>query len=102
LLSAEKYLSRCSLIGPDIGVALRDLKSGSSLGGRLEELRGHSALVATRAQLTATLALTELDGIARRLVLFPGDLSREFLPVVASAAGADAIVSDEASPEVNE
>lgn len=102
MLSAEKYLSRCSLIGPYISVALRDLKSASSLGGRLQELRGHSVLVATRAQLTAAFALTELDGIARLACSVPGDLSREFLPGVGSAAGADAIVSDEASSEVND
>jgi acyl-coenzyme A synthetase/AMP-(fatty) acid ligase len=100
LLSAEKYLSWCTLIGPDSSVSLRDLAWGSSLGGRLEELRGHSVLVATRNQLTAALALTELDGIARRLVLCPGDLSCELLPAVASEAGVDAIVSDETSPDL--
>lgn len=97
MLSAEKYLSGCSLSGPDASVSLGDLAWGSSLGGRLEELRGRSVLVATRDQLTAGLALIELDGIARRLVLCPSDLPLEFLPSVAATAGVDAIVSDEAT-----
>ena len=95
MLSAEKYLSGGSLVGLDASASLRDLTWGSSLGGRLEELRGRSVLVATRDQLVAALALIELDGVARRLVLCPGDLQRELLPSVASTAGADAMVSDE-------
>ena len=80
-----------------MSVPLRDLAWGSSLGGRLEELRGRSVLVATRDQLTAALALIELDGIARRLVLCPPDLPRELLPYLAATARVDAIVSDETS-----
>ncbi len=101
MLSAEKYLSGCSLIGPDTSVALGDLAWGSSLGGRLQELRGRSVLVATRDQLTAGLALIELDGIARRLVLCPPDLPRELLPYLAAKARVDAVVSDEAAPDEN-
>jgi acyl-coenzyme A synthetase/AMP-(fatty) acid ligase len=95
LLSAEKFLAASSLIGPDAAVSLADLAWGSSLDGQLEELRGHSVLVATRDQLTAGLALIELDGIARRLVLCPPDLARERLPYIAETAGVDAVVSDE-------
>jgi acyl-coenzyme A synthetase/AMP-(fatty) acid ligase len=95
LLSAEKHLSGCSLIGSDATASLRDLAGSSSLGGRLEELRGRSVLVATRDQLTAGLALIELDGIARRMVLSPGNLPRAFLPYIAATAEVDAIVSDE-------
>jgi len=95
LLSGEKYLSDCSLIGPDVSLSLRDLAWGSSLAGRLEELRGRSVLIATRDQLSAGLALVELDGIARRLVLCPRDLPRERLSFVASTACVDAVVSDE-------
>jgi acyl-coenzyme A synthetase/AMP-(fatty) acid ligase len=95
LLSAEKYISGCSLVALDASVSLGDLSGASSLGGRLEELRGRSVLVATRDQLTAALALIELDGIARRLVLCPCDVSRERLPLLAAIAGVDAVVSDE-------
>jgi acyl-coenzyme A synthetase/AMP-(fatty) acid ligase len=97
LLSAEPNISGCSLIGPDAIVSLRDLSSRSSLAGRLEELRGSAVLIATRDQLTAGLALVELDGVARRLVLCPGDLPRERLREVAATAEADALVADETS-----
>ena len=42
----------------------------------------------------AALALIELDGVARRLVVCPPDLSSEHLPAVIAKAGVDAIVSD--------
>ena len=58
-------------------------------------------LVAIRDQLTAGLALIELDGIARRMVLCPADLPRKLLPYLAATARVDAIVSDEAAPDAN-
>jgi acyl-coenzyme A synthetase/AMP-(fatty) acid ligase len=78
---------------------LADLVHGSALGGRGEELRGQSVVVATKDQLTAALALIELDGIARRLVLCPADLPPEHLSSVIDSANADAIVSDHPAPE---
>src|SRR2546422_10784672 len=59
------------LWGAEGSVGLGELGRGSSLGGRLEELRGGSALVATRGQLTTARALIELDGGARRPVVRP-------------------------------
>ena len=97
MLTAEKSLSRCSLIGRDATVALRDLACGSSLGGGLNDLRGRSVLVSTRDQLTAALSLIELDGIARRMVLYPGDLNRDRLAYVIKTADVDTLVSDEAA-----
>ena len=82
------------LWGADASVTLADLARGSSLGGRLEELRGRSVLVVTKDQLTTALALIELDGIARRLVLCPPDLPFEHLPSVIATAEVDALVSD--------
>lgn len=82
------------LWGADANASLDDLASGSSLGGRLEELRGRSVLVAPRDQLTTALTLIEIDGIARRLVLCPPDLPLEHLPAIAATAGVDAVVSD--------
>ena len=93
-LSAAGNLSGRFLCGADATVALGDLVRGSALGGRGEELRGRSVLVATTDQLTAALALIELDGIARRLVLCPPDLPPEHLPFVIDSAAVDAIVSD--------
>ena len=81
------------LHGRETSVALGDLVRGTSLGGRLPELAGRSVLVATGDQLTAALALIELDGVARRLVLCPPDLPAEHLPSVVADAEVDAIVT---------
>src|SRR5947209_14320659 len=93
-LSAAGHLSERALWGADASVTLGDLVRGSSLSGRLELLRGRSVLVATRDQLTAALALIELDAVARRLVLCPPDLPAEHLRFVAATAAVDALVSD--------
>jgi acyl-coenzyme A synthetase/AMP-(fatty) acid ligase len=81
------------LHGRNVSVALADLARGTSLGGRLPELAGRSVLVATGDQLTAALALIELDGVARRLILCPPDLAREHLPTVIADAEVDAVVT---------
>ncbi len=78
---------------------LGDLVRGSSLGGRIEELRGRSVLVATTDQLTAALALIELDGVARRLILCPPDLPLEHVLVIMATAAVDAVVSDRTAPD---
>ena len=75
-------------------VSLADLLGGTSLGGRRPQLRGRSVLVTTRDQLATALALIELDGVARRLIICPADISAEHLPSVIDRAGVDAIVSD--------
>lgn len=89
-----------SLRSADAAVTLDDLVSGSTLGGRLEELRGRSVLIATNSQLAAATALIELDGIARRLVLCPPDLAREHFPAVIRTAEVDALVSDHDASEI--
>jgi acyl-coenzyme A synthetase/AMP-(fatty) acid ligase len=75
-------------------VALSDLRSGTGFGGRLPELSGRSVLLAPQDQLAAAVAMIELDGIARRMIICPPDLSAEHLPEVIGRAGVDAIVSD--------
>jgi acyl-coenzyme A synthetase/AMP-(fatty) acid ligase len=91
-------LSDRALWGAEASVSLGDLVDGSGLGGRLEELRDRSVLVATGDQLTAALALIELDGVASRLVLCPPDLPAEHVPYVVATAAVDAQVIDEAAP----
>jgi acyl-coenzyme A synthetase/AMP-(fatty) acid ligase len=78
-------------------VALSELVGGSIFGTALESLRGRSVLLATHDQLPTALALIELDGVARRMVLCTPDLKPEQLAAVAATAQADAIVLDEAS-----
>ena len=91
--NASDCVGRC-LWGVGAGVSLSDLLRGTTLGGRLPELSGRSVLIATQDQLAAGLALVELDGVARRVVICPPDLSPEHLPSVIARAGVDAIVSD--------
>jgi acyl-coenzyme A synthetase/AMP-(fatty) acid ligase len=85
----------------DIGgsVVLGDLIHGSSLASPLDELRGCSALIRTTRQLAAALALLELDGVARRLVICPPDLPLEHLSIIAEAAEIDTIIFDQEFPE---
>lgn len=85
------------LHGRGSSVALSELVAGSIFGTALESLRGRSVLLATHDQLPTALALIELDGVARRMVLCTPDLKPEQLAAVAATAQADAIVVDEAS-----
>src|SRR5579864_2144376 len=78
-------------------VALSDVLGGSSFGGQLSALSGRSVLLATRNPLAAALALIELDGVARRIVLCPPDLPTLHLPSIIAKAEVDAIVSDDST-----
>ena len=80
--------------GRSASVAPAELAAGSTFGTALESLRGRSVLIAVREQLAAALALIELDGLARRMVLCTPDLTPEQLAAVAATAEADAIVLD--------
>ncbi len=82
--------------------SLTDLIDGSSIDGRLDELRGRSVLVAAHDQLIAALALIELDGLARRLVICPPDLPRPHLSAIAAAAEVDALITDAAAGDLAE
>lgn len=98
LVEAAGRLSNRFLWSVNAGVALSELVRGSSLGGRLPEFRGRSVLLATKDQLTAALALIELDRVARRIVLCPPDLPIKDMPSVIATASVDAVVSDGAAP----
>src|SRR5258707_925982 len=81
-------------------VAFTDLVNGSSLGGRLAAFRGRSVLVAAREQFTAALAMIELDGVARRLVICPPDVPQDHLRAIVVTAEIDAVVSDCGTPDL--
>jgi len=78
-------------------IELGDLARHSAFGGQLEELRGASVLLIAKDQLTAALAMLELDGVARRLVLCTPDLPLQHLPGVIAGAETDCCVRDEGS-----
>ena len=88
------------LWGAEASADLGDLAAGSSLDGRVDDIRERSVLVATQSQFAAALALIELDGVARRIVLYPPDLAAEHLPAVMAMAEVDVVVSDQAAPEL--
>ena len=73
-------------------MTLTDLAGASILGGRLESLRGRTVVLALREQLATAVALVELDGVARRLVLCTPDLTPEQLAGVYAAAEADVLL----------
>jgi len=60
-----------------------------------DELGGSSIVLAAADQLAAAAALIQLDGLARRIVLYPPDLPREHLGYVAKTAEADLILTDD-------
>ena len=75
-------------------IALADLATRSCLPGGPEALRGRSVLLAMREQLSAGLALLELDGVARRLILCTPDLSPQIRAEVAAMAETGTELSD--------
>jgi acyl-coenzyme A synthetase/AMP-(fatty) acid ligase len=93
-LSVVGDLTARSVFGAEASLGWSELAAGTVLAGRTNELCGRSVVVATTNQLTAIAALVELDGAARRIVLYPPDLSLEHLPYVVHSAAVDAIVSD--------
>ena len=80
------------LWGAQESVCLDELVCGSSLGDAVAELAGRSVLLATSDQLTTALALIELDGVARRIILCPPDLPCEHFSHVIALGEADAVV----------
>jgi acyl-coenzyme A synthetase/AMP-(fatty) acid ligase len=81
-------------------VALESVAGGTSLDADVRSLHGRSVVVVLQRQLATALALIELDGVARRLVLCPPGLSAKHRAEVISGAGVDAVVSDCDGPEL--
>jgi acyl-coenzyme A synthetase/AMP-(fatty) acid ligase len=88
--------------GRAASVALADLAGGSILDGRLESLRDRTVVLAMRGQLATAVALVELDGVARRLVLCTPDLTPEQLAGVSAAAEADVTLEQTSVQPVRE
>jgi acyl-coenzyme A synthetase/AMP-(fatty) acid ligase len=82
------------LIGAEHRTDLRYLLRGSAIVSGPESLRGRSVLIASADPFLVALALIELDGLARRMTLYPPDLALEHLPYVMRCAEVDAVVSD--------
>jgi acyl-coenzyme A synthetase/AMP-(fatty) acid ligase len=80
---------------PRESVSLTDILAQSCLSGRLGELSGRSVLLALSGQLLSGLAMIELDGLARRMLLCPPDLNTDYLKALIEDAGIDAVVTDQ-------
>ena len=75
-------------------VQLSQLVTGTSLGTAASEFRGRTVLLHVGRQLSAALALLELDGIASRIVICPPDLAMWQVPAIIEKAGIEIILSD--------
>jgi acyl-coenzyme A synthetase/AMP-(fatty) acid ligase len=85
--------------GPEGSATWGELVDDTALGFRTDELQGTCVLLAAIDQFTAAAALIQLDGAARRIVLYPPDLAREHLAFVADMADVDVTVTDEPAPQ---
>ena len=75
-------------------VSLTDILRQTCLADRLGELSGRSVLLAVADQLVSGLAMTEIDGVARRMLLCPPDFNTDYLQTLIEDAGIDAVVTD--------
>jgi acyl-coenzyme A synthetase/AMP-(fatty) acid ligase len=82
------------LLGAQHRTALVDLLEGSPLASGVDKLRGRSVLLASADPFLTALSLIEVDGLARRVILYPPDLALEHLPYVMCHGEVDAVVSD--------
>lgn len=80
----------------DRRVPLADLRHGSVLGSTRDRFADRCVLVRTRDQLPTALALVDLDGLARRIVIAPPDLKASDIASVMAEAEIDAVVTDTA------
>jgi acyl-coenzyme A synthetase/AMP-(fatty) acid ligase len=85
--------------GAESSATWEDLAGGNTFHYSADDYRGRSVVLAT-VDLSATIvAMIQLDGVARRMVLYPPDLSFEHIAFVAETAAADFVVTDQPQPE---
>lgn len=75
-------------------IAFGDIARGTCLAGKLPELAGRSVLLSLSTQLVTGLAMIELDGVARRMLLCPPDVDMTYAADLITDAEIDAIVTD--------
>jgi len=71
-------------------VSLTDILSLTCLDACRSKLSGRSVMLAMSGQLLSGLAMIEIDGLARRMLLCPPDLNPDHLNALISDAGIDA------------
>src|SRR3984957_5189245 len=104
-MSPRESFALRDYLGPDLTgrtisdarriVSLTDILQHSCLSNRLGELSGRSVLMAVSDQLISGLVMTEVDGVARRMLLCPPDLNADHLHSLMQDADIDAVVTDQ-------
>jgi acyl-CoA synthetase (AMP-forming)/AMP-acid ligase II len=104
-MSPREIFSLRDYLGPELKdrtisdgrrvVSLTDILDETCLVGRFGELSGRSVLLAVSDQLISALAMTEIDGVARRMLLCPPDLNSDYIQTLVDEAEIDAIVTDQ-------
>lgn len=103
-MSPRETFALRDYLGPDLKgraisdahrvVSLTDILEHSCLADRISELSGRSVLMAVSDQLISGLVMTEIDGVARRMLLCPPDLNADHLQSLMDDADIDAVVTD--------
>jgi len=75
--------------------SLTNILEQTCLVGRFGELSGRSVLLAVADQLISAVAMTEIDGVARRMLLCPPDLNADHVKTLIEDAEIDAVVTDQ-------
>lgn len=75
-------------------VTLDDALNRRCVGSETADFAGRSILIATSGQLLSALAMIELDGVVRRMLLCPPDLGRDDVANLIDSVGIDAVVTD--------
>jgi acyl-coenzyme A synthetase/AMP-(fatty) acid ligase len=104
-MSPREIVALRDYLGPELAgriisdarhcLSLTDILSQSCLGGGAPELCGRSVLLAVSGQLISALAMIEIDGVARRMLLCPPDLNPAHLDSLVVDAAVDAVVTDQ-------
>jgi acyl-coenzyme A synthetase/AMP-(fatty) acid ligase len=76
-------------------VSLTNILELTCLVGGLGKLSGRSVLLAVADQLLSAIAMIEIDGVARRILLCPPDLNLDHVKTLIDDAEIDAIVTDQ-------
>jgi acyl-coenzyme A synthetase/AMP-(fatty) acid ligase len=103
-MSPREAFALRDYLGPDLKgraisdaqrvVSLTDILEYTCLADRIGELSGRSVLMAVLDQLISGLVMTEIDGVARRMLLCPPDLNADHLQSLMHDAEIDAVVTD--------
>src|SRR5260370_15722263 len=92
------YLSPClkdrSISDARQLVSLTNILGQTCLGGRLGDLAGRSVLLAVEDQLLSAIAMTEIDGVARRMLLCPPDFNADHIEALIEDTEIEAVVTD--------